>query len=290
MFLVVKQGGRTVNEFRSDKGPVSIGRGPDNNILLPNKAVSKKHAVIFNAENGKWTVEDMDSANKTYLNDQAVHKAEIKTGDVLHIADFTIEVNFDHDTIAGKTVFPQDTSTASVLARGPQIISRELDTPQSPPIRFPSARAKDFMQATEAICKANSTDKVLLALLDVVAKQFNTYHVWCALRNQPAGPMTCHAGRQRDGQAVELSDIKLNENITQAVEKSQFLLFLFSRIPNQVEQGQIRSAVIAPVMSPAGCFGALYADNAIGDEHYSLSDLDYLMILGIHTTARLTNL
>ena len=95
MRLVVKQNGETVNEFRFTKGPIYIGRQEKNQITLPNPAVSRQHAVLFNTQDGKWTVEDLDSANKTYLNDQAIHKVEIKTGDCLRIVDFTIEINIE---------------------------------------------------------------------------------------------------------------------------------------------------------------------------------------------------
>jgi hypothetical protein len=33
----------------------------------------------------------------------------------------------------------------------------------------------------------------------------------------------------------------------------------------------------------------LYVDNAMDHEHYSLSDLDYLMLLAIHTAAIVEN-
>ena len=51
----------------------------------------------------------------------------------------------------------------------------------------------------------------------------------------------------------------------------------------------IHSAMIAPVMGQAGCFGALYIDNDMSHEHYTLSDLDYLMLIAIHTAAILEN-
>ena len=43
--------------------------------------------------------------------------------------------------------------------------------------------------------------------------------------------------------------------------------------------------MIAAIMRPEGCFGVLYADNAMKAKHYSLSDLDYLMLLAMHTAA-----
>jgi hypothetical protein len=43
--------------------------------------------------------------------------------------------------------------------------------------------------------------------------------------------------------------------------------------------------MVASIMRPNGCFGVLYVDNAMIQEHYSLSDLDYLMLIAMHTAA-----
>jgi hypothetical protein len=48
--------------------------------------------------------------------------------------------------------------------------------------------------------------------------------------------------------------------------------------------------MIAPIMGPAGCFGVIYVDNSPDQGHYGLSDLDYLMLITIHTAAVLEKL
>jgi hypothetical protein len=315
VLLVVKQNGQTVNEFRFAKGPIYIGRGESSQIRLHDGTVSRQHAVIFNTQDGKWMVEDLDSANKTYLNDQAIHKVEIKTGDCIRITDHIIEINLKDGDEAEKPIHLEDTlaataapaaataapdgtpaaepaAAAAPAARGagtpgapagaPQVIERKLDTTDAPPIRLPPQRGMDLLRSIEAINKAGNADELLLALLDITSKQLGTYHSWCALRNASTGPMTHHAGRTRDGQTLELGSIKLNEKINEAIEKSRFLLFIFSKDMTKDEKGQIRSVVIAPVVGPTGCFGVLYANNTFRDDHYSLSDLDYLMLLGMH--------
>jgi len=285
MRLVVKQKGHTINEFRFSEGPVYIGRHIHSQVFLPDRAISRQHAVIFTTADGKWMVEDLDSANKTYLNDKAIHKAQIKSGDRLRIADFTIEIHLETDTDAEKTIHLEDTLVTT--SPKPQIIVRKPDAEHAPDIMLPAKRAKDFLQATEAICKAGGPDEMLNALLNIILKQFSAYRAWCALRNEPAGTMTSHAGKTHTGQQVELSDIKLGAKITQAVEKNQFLLL--PQVPFQMEQQGIRSAMIAPIMDPTGCFGVIYVENATDQEPYTLSDLDYLMMLAIHTAAILEN-
>jgi pSer/pThr/pTyr-binding forkhead associated (FHA) protein len=313
--LVVKENDQTVNEFRFDKGPIYIGRQENSQVCLPDGTVSRQHAVIFSTQDGKWMVEDLDSANKTYLNDQAIHKSEIKNGDCIRITSHTIEINLNDGEVTEKPVQPEDTLTATAGATAapagataapaaappaatgapavptgapaapagaPQIIERKLDTPDAPALRFPAHRVTELLRACEVICKAANLDELLLALLDITLKQLGSYHIWCALRNAPSGPMTCHAGKTRDGNTLDISAIKLNEKINEAIEKSHFLLFIFSKDMTKDEKGQIRSVVISPLVGPAGCFGVLYANNTFRDEHYSLSDLDYLMLLGMH--------
>lgn len=290
MRLVVKQKDGRTREFQFTEGPISIGRAANCQIFLPDRSVSKQHAVISATGEGKWIVEDKGSVNKTYLNDEEIHKAEIKTGDCLRITDFTMEINIEDNTGADKPIHLEDTfHLEAALAIPPhETIVRKTDAGHAPAMRLAAKRLMDFSQAAEAICEADSFDKLLLTLVDIALKQFNAFHVWCALRNQPTGPMPYQAGKKRDGQSVKLSEIKLQAKIAQAVEKGQFLVL--PRVSAQVEEEEaIRSALIATIVRSNGCFGVLYIDNAMKDKHYSLSDLDYLMLVAMHTAAVLRN-
>jgi pSer/pThr/pTyr-binding forkhead associated (FHA) protein len=287
MRLSIKQKDSVINELAFAKGPIYIGRHTHSQVFLSDGSVSRQHAVIFDIGDGKWMLEDLDSANKTYLNGEPIHKSEIETGDVISISEFTIEVNFEDENHveAEKDIDMEDTLTSSI--REMQIIVRKPGAEHAPAMKLPAKRAGDFVQATEAICKADGIERLLLVLLQIAAKQFSAFHVWCALRSEPAGPMTCHAGKSRQGPSVQLEEIKLKEKIIEAIEKSKYMLI--PRIPRVDNEEKINSVIIAPIISQAGCFGVLYVDNGMDHEHYSLGDLDYLMLLTIHTASILEN-
>ncbi len=235
-------------------------------------------------------LEDLDSANKTFLNDKAIHKEPIKTGDCIRIGGFQIEVNLDAG--AEEPIHLEDTLVPITSESGPasvaqtrEIIVRKPDVERAPDIQLPAMRVKDFLQATEAICKSNGPDEVLKTLLKITLTQFRAYHSWCALRALPEGPMTTHAGRSRDGDTLELNEIKLHKKITHAIENQEFLLL--PRVTSQ--EANAYSAMIAPIIDPSGCFGVMYVDNAGEKQYYTLSDLDYLMLLAIHTAAIVEN-
>lgn len=64
---------------------LSIGRSPDNDIVLDDSFVSHHHVLIYQRENA-YIAEDLGSRNHTYLNDgQLSGRAYLRVGDVLRI-------------------------------------------------------------------------------------------------------------------------------------------------------------------------------------------------------------
>jgi pSer/pThr/pTyr-binding forkhead associated (FHA) protein len=53
-------------------GPLRIGRGPENDLVIQSTAVSRKHAALALRE-GRWFVEDRGSYNGTFLNGTRVN-------------------------------------------------------------------------------------------------------------------------------------------------------------------------------------------------------------------------
>jgi len=287
MRLILKEKDGSTKEYHFTEGPISIGRAADNKFLLPDKMVSRQHAVILCTDKGKWIIEDLDSTSKTYLNDKAIHKSEIKAGDCIRIAEFTIEFDPEEQVKTTKEISDADTTfdvEAGLATPQHETLVRKPDASHAPAMRLAARRLTDFSQATEVICDTGSLEELLVTLLNTMLKQFSAFHVWCALREQPSGPMTYHAGKRRDGKAVNESEIKLMDKIQQAVEKGQSMVL--PRVAAGLEEKErIRSALIATIVRPSGCYGILYVDNAMVHKHYSLSDLDYLMLLAMHTAA-----
>ena len=56
-----------------------VGRSPDADLQLNFPTVSKKHIRLFEA-NGVWCVEDLGSANSTYVNGERIIRKELRRG------------------------------------------------------------------------------------------------------------------------------------------------------------------------------------------------------------------
>ncbi len=81
--LVVLQGQRLGQRIDLGEQPLIIGRSPEAEFQVLERSVSREHCRIWQEPAG-YRIKDLDSTNKTFLNDQPIIEAELKDGD--HIA------------------------------------------------------------------------------------------------------------------------------------------------------------------------------------------------------------
>lgn len=78
-----------------------IGRHSTNDIPLPDRTVSKRHAVIGRVR-GQAVVKDLDSRNGTFVNGQKVEKAILSCGDRLKVGSVMLRFFQEDETPQGK--------------------------------------------------------------------------------------------------------------------------------------------------------------------------------------------
>ncbi len=96
--LVLKFEEQVLKEIAIGNHPVTIGRGPDNDIHIDNLAVSTHHAKIYQ-DAGRVIIEDLNSLNGTFMNNQRITKSFLKTGDKVLVGKHHILME---DTIDGE--------------------------------------------------------------------------------------------------------------------------------------------------------------------------------------------
>jgi pSer/pThr/pTyr-binding forkhead associated (FHA) protein len=289
MRLFVSLGSSSVNELKFDQGPVYVGRQMGSQVFLPDKAVSRQHSVFYTTKDGDWIIEDLGSANKTYLNDQAVHKAELKHNDIIRVADFSIRVSLEDDEDQDKRTNMEDTLTGeNQIRRDLHTVDRKVDAADAPPIRFPAKLIRKYHDAIVSLGDQKTFDALYRGLTDVLFRQFNAMNVWIALRAQPSGPMDIQGGRKITTETVERVDLAVPKSLGEAMEKNHCLLI--HQLPRQITTRGIRSVLICPIMLGNDSYGIIYIENSTEHPHYSLPDLDYLMIISIFAAYKITKI
>jgi diguanylate cyclase (GGDEF)-like protein len=88
--LVVLQGQRLGQRIDIGDAPLVIGRAPECEFQIMERSVSRQHSKIWREPSG-YRVKDLDSTNKTFLNDQPIIEAELKDGDHITIGSCVLK-------------------------------------------------------------------------------------------------------------------------------------------------------------------------------------------------------
>lgn len=118
-------------------GTLTIGREPENHVVVDSESVSRQHGCIFEADS-HWFFRDFQSTNGSWINGVKLPPGQMKLlrhGDVIQLADFPMKIwevertedeiraqrcsvlVFDHDSFVNE--FLLDTPGASFVIGGP---------------------------------------------------------------------------------------------------------------------------------------------------------------------------
>ncbi len=87
--IIVKFEDKVIEKFITEKKRITIGRTPDNDIVLDNRGVSRRHAQIEFNENQALII-DNESLNGTFVNSRRVSEEVLKDNDAINIGKFTL--------------------------------------------------------------------------------------------------------------------------------------------------------------------------------------------------------
>lgn len=90
--IIVKYEDKVIERIVTEKKRISIGRTNDNDIVLENRGVSRKHAMIeFN--NNAAVIIDNESLNGTFVNNRKIGEDVLRDKDVVTIGKYSLIYN-----------------------------------------------------------------------------------------------------------------------------------------------------------------------------------------------------
>lgn len=93
--LILKFNDQILEQFELKQGDTTIGRKPGNDVLIDNLAVSGSHASIFTVGDDSF-IQDLDSTNGTFINNQRITKHHLVHGDVVLIGKHSLVYQNEH--------------------------------------------------------------------------------------------------------------------------------------------------------------------------------------------------
>jgi len=257
--------------------PLTIGRDPENVIVLDHSAISRFHCRVT-SEKDQYFVHDLGSTNGTYLNGRRVTREPLSPGDELIIANIGIVVEAAHSTIIDAR--PPLNVTVSIDAQ-PKRTSVTLSNPAE------ETATKEFLEglgtdpnaahrALQVLYKAdtafrNIEDLQLLLdnLLGIIMESVPASRGFVFLIQRDTGGLVPYArlpislGKEADDGEIVVSQTIIQTAVRQrtSIISSDALVderFIHSR---SVAALDVRSAMCAPLVSRNNVLGIVYVDS-----------------------------
>ncbi|MBL8297514.1 MAG: GGDEF domain-containing protein [Rhodanobacteraceae bacterium] len=88
--LVVIHGENLGRRIELGNDAVVIGRSPEVELQINHRSISRQHCRIWREASG-YRIRDLDSTNKTFLNEQPILEAELRDGDHIGVGDYILK-------------------------------------------------------------------------------------------------------------------------------------------------------------------------------------------------------
>ncbi|KYF77097.1 Fis family transcriptional regulator [Sorangium cellulosum] len=298
--LEVTQGLAAGRTFELQGELITLGRSPDNRVVLDDRHVSGAHARIVSSAEGV-ILEDLRSTNGTSVTRRGERMelgpgrsaVALQTGDVIELGS--------GDAVTRMVVtIPEEADDARVVS-----IRRldEIEPAQAKIERDPSALSAMYA-AQKRIGAANDLDQVLAEIADaVLALVPSSTHVTVVLRDDDQEPGAAPTAfvpvltrvRSESGRgAPPAGPVPITRSVYRKVIKERAAV-LAADAPIEVGQTEslmgasIRSTLAVPLWKGEEIIGVLQADNRSVPGMLNAGDLETLLVLAANASLAVAN-
>jgi phosphoserine phosphatase RsbU/P len=259
----------------------SIGRSPDQDLVLKEAFVSRRHALIIR-QNGHFELIDQNSSHGTFLNGQRVERALLKSGDSLQFGSL--------NAASFRFLLPTGVSDSSSSGVASDLLSAlSVFAPTDRNIPQPAREIEKLsflLNAARQLNAGGAITDIFHALLQLSLQLTGVERGFVYLLE--GEEMRLALGLRSDGSTVE-EDPSVSRRAMQKAIESDSKFFLSDTLADDSASGwasvlanSIRSIYCIPLrkhISPAEpnrLLGVLYLDSQIGAG--SLSEIDHQVL------------
>lgn len=296
--------------FPMDGDEVRLGRGSDNDVVLPDFSVSRRHAAL-RREPGGWFVYDLKSTNGVQVNGVTVKKAPLRSSDRLKIGIFEFSVEGELTQAPSPTAQLQGAGVPPPAGAHPGAISsativRRLADFSADygleSILTPERRREDKRKALDQaygntifgiltrlarmLIKSNSVDEVLEQVLAIAFEALSVDRGFILLRDDGSGELVCEVSRVGDQVTFRPDEVPVSKTMLEAVINERVALLTYDAQSDQrlatgesIRIHQIRSAMCAPLWSSENIIGVMQVDSPFHAGTFNEGDLDLFTAL-----------
>jgi pSer/pThr/pTyr-binding forkhead associated (FHA) protein len=122
--VILSFGGKEVKTYELSKPATVVGRDPGADIVIDNLGVSRSHCQLLQ-RGGHFVVQDMNSANGTYVNGKRVGEQSLNDADQIVVGKYIMTFRAEKEAAAAAAGAPRQVTTAPAADR---VIPDSLNT------------------------------------------------------------------------------------------------------------------------------------------------------------------
>jgi len=298
----------------------TIGRAPDNSVVLDDPRASRYHAHINQLENGVFNIIDgavingqlRRSANKVFINGEPGFEHQLKNGDRITIGASTLrfeqpdeerttDVRYDDKPLGHTQLLISASDVMSTVLRSKEEVAT---SPQRDKVLETLQRKANILSALYEMSKTLGSVFDLNAIFekatDIIFRSTPADRVVALLADHDDdedGNLTPIAMRARDNRLeAHARKLSIGRTITRKVMRDRVALLSqdaasdeqFAGVDSIVSQG-VRSTICAPLMTESRVHGALYADRLDPFAAFKPDDLELISAVAAQTAIAVEN-
>ena len=283
--------------FELTKNEASIGRANENDIVLNDFSVSRRHAVLKREPDG-WFVYDNQSTNGVKVNNQAVPRSLVEDGDELSIGTFVLRLREERPESAGSGKKSLESTSTRIrpisefnldfgLEKSAEPVSESTGTRKRAvlDVAYKNQVFEILVQVAKTLISADDVETVLDKVMDLIFEYLPVDRGFLLL--EEAGVLHLRVTRMksssrltRDGSAPysrTIVDMVLRQKV--AVLTSDAQADQRFEAGRSVRLQQIRSAMCAPLWNRDSVIGVIHVDSPVHVGTFTEKDLDLLTAL-----------
>jgi adenylate cyclase len=286
--------------FTMLKEVASIGRANDNDIVLNDFSVSRRHALLKKEEDD-WVVYDNQSTNGVRVNDTAVPRAVVKDGDQVLIGTFVLRFR-DDPTVSragGQRLLDSTSTCIRPISEFNQDFGLERGAVPAVPVGESTDQRKRvgldaayknrvfeiLVQVAKALISADDLAMVLDKVMDLIFEFLAVDRGFLLLDEQGALQLRISRFKSKRRMTSDGAAPYSRTIVDMVVKQKVAILTSDAQNDERFESGesirmqQIRSAMCAPLWIGEAVIGVIYVDSPLHTGNFSEKDLDLLTAL-----------
>ena len=259
----------TLQSIPLNEQGLTLGRSPQCELVLEDDLASREHARVVSLGESRWQVQDLESRNRTYVNNQAIKSRILQPGDVIRIGGRHLE--YVDDTAA------QQTLAGDIFLADRQPPPGHTWQKLNQPLELTPDQLRALALTIDAVPRIDDLGAMAEALLTQSARQLGADRAFVAVRGADARSLELVASRAFASPGSGETFIPVSQTLVQVCQKQVSCGYYPSASAEEkVGEEYAPTAVIAPLRDGRRVQGVIYVDRASAKRPYTESDARWL--------------